>query len=251
VRNRLLVIVAAGFVVLGAGGALYYLSPSPSPESATAPQDVAPVASPTAAPATAAEAAPSPVGRPVAPTPAAPSPTPEAPPTTGTLVIESDVPDTSVFLDRVFLGTAPVTARDLTPGQHQLKLVATGYDSYAEPIDVEAGSRTKLVTFKDITLDASLAVTHKHAFGSCSGTLRATPQGLTYDTSNKSDAFTVALTDLDTFSVDYLEKNLRVKIKGGKTYNFTDPDGNVNRLYLFHEEVDKVRQRILGGRGGG
>jgi hypothetical protein len=47
--------------------------------------------------------------------------------------------------------------------------------------------------------------------------------------------------------VDYLDKNLRVKVRNGKTYNFTDPDGNADRLFVFHRDVDKVRQRLAGG----
>ena len=48
------------------------------------------------------------------------------------------------------------------------------------------------------------------------------------------------------FEVDYLKKNLRVKIRGGKIYNFTDPDGNADRLFVFQRDVDKVRKRIGG-----
>jgi hypothetical protein len=173
---------------------------------------------------------------------------PEPPPTTGTLLIESDVPDTSVFLDRVYLGNAPVTARDVPPGPHRLNLSAAGYEGFVDTIDVAPGPRTLSFKFKEVRLDATLAVVHKHAVGSCTGTLHATPQGLTYDTTNKGDAFSVALTGPETFSMDYLEKNLRAKIKGGRTYNFTDPEGNVNRLYLFHQDVEKARQRLLGGR---
>ena len=33
--------------------------------------------------------------------------------------------------------------------------------------------------------------------------------------------------DLETFQVDYLEKNLRVKLPKGRQFNFTDPEGNV------------------------
>ena len=124
----------------------------------------------------------------------------------------------------------------------------TGYEGFVDTIDVEAGTRTFAHSFKEIKLDAKIEVTHKHSVGSCSGTLRATPQGLVYDTTNKGDAFSVALTDLDTFTVDYLEKNLKVKTKAGKTFNFADAEGDVNRLYLFHRDVDKARQRILAGR---
>ena len=88
---------------------------------------------------------------------------------------------------------------------------------------------------------------HKHRIGSCKGRLVATPQGLRYETSNKDDAFSVALLDLGTFQVDYLEKNLRVVARSGKRYDFTDPDGNADRLFVFHRDVDKARQRL--GKG--
>ena len=80
-------------------------------------------------------------------------------------------------------------------------------------------------------------------------TLRADleSQGITFETSNKDDAFTVALTDLDTFEIDYMDKNLKIKLKGGKQYNFTDPDGNADRLFVFQRDVDKARQRL--GKG--
>ena len=236
--NRVFIVILGGLVAVGFAGALFLVlrSPeAPADSDAAVTSEPAPLAksTPTPRPTSTASGASKPV-----------EPTPEATPTTGTLLIQSDVPDTSVFVDRVFLGTAPVTAANLTPGPHRVNLSATGYEGYVETIDVAAGARTLSVKFKEVKLDASIPVVHKHGVGSCSGTLRATPQGLTYDTDNASDAFTTPLTSLDTFSVDYLEKNLRVKIRGGKTYNFTDPDGKADRLYLFHQEVDKVRKRL-------
>jgi hypothetical protein len=249
VRNRPLVIIAAGVAVLGVAMVFFFSWP---PAREPARRERPPASSPE--PARAPQAAPAPeptlAARPPAPRPAEPpaSTVPDAPPTAGTLIIESDVPDTSVFLDRVFLGTAPVTARDVAPGPHRLNLSPTGYEGYVDTIDVAPGTRTLSIKFKEVRLDATLAVAHKHAIGSCTGTLHATPQGLTYTTVNTSDGFTVPLTGFDTFVMDYLAKTLRVKIKGGKSYNFTDPDGNVNRLYLFHQEVDKARQRLISGR---
>ena len=50
---------------------------------------------------------------------------------------------------------------------------------------------------------------------------------------------------------DYVEKNLRVKIPSGKTCTFTDPEGNADRLYAFHQAVEKTRQKqgknVYGG----
>lgn len=236
--NRVFIVILGGLVAVGLAGALFLVlrAPEAPAESVAVMAGPAPVTKPTPTPRPTAAASPG-APRPV-------EPTPEATPTTGTLLIQSDVPDTSVFVDRVFLGTAPVTAANLTPGPHRVNLSAAGHEGYAETIDVAPGTRTLSVKFKEVKLDASIPVVHKHGVGSCSGTLRATPQGLTYDTSDASDAFTTPLTSLETFSVDYLEKNLRLKIRGGKTYNFTDPDGKADRLYLFHQEVDKVRKRL-------
>jgi len=92
--------------------------------------------------------------------------------------------------------------------------------------------------------NATLAVVHKHRMGSCTGQLLATPQGLRYETSDKDDRFDVPLKDIETFTVDYQDKNLRVKVRKGKQYNFTDPDGNSDRLFVFHRDVEKVRLRV-------
>jgi len=153
-----------------------------------------------------------------------------------------------VFIDRVYLGNAPITARNLTPGSHHLNMSVTGYEGVSEAIDVQPGTRTISMKFKEIKLDEKVDVTHKHAMGSCSGTLRASPQRLSYETTNAGDAFAIPLTNLETFEVDYVQKNLKVKIKGGKTYNFTDAAGNADRLYLFQQTVEKVRERLLAGR---
>ena len=68
-----------------------------------------------------------------------------------------------------------------------------------------------------------------------------------YETANKDDAFTTPLLDLDTFEVDYLEKNLRIKPRQGKRYDFTDPEGNADHLFVFHRDVDKARERLKKG----
>jgi hypothetical protein len=248
---RVVIIGLSGTVLLVAFGAIVFLNrPAAIPLATPAVTPIS--ARPTSVVST--PAAPSPPPPRVRATPsrldaAAVTPSPQpvvaAPPTTGTLHIESDVPDTSVFIDRVFLGTAPVTAENLAPGTHHLNMSATGFDGVSEDITVEAGSHDLSIKFKEIKLDAKALVVHKHAFGSCAGTLHATPQGLRYDTANADDAFNVPLTDLETFEVDYLNKNLRVKVRRGKTYNFTDPDGNADRLFVFQRDVEKVRQRLM------
>ena len=249
--RRVLIIAGAGAAMAVVAGVVLFVS-------GPASEPVQPAAAPTRAAAERARETPKaaapreeparPVPRPAAAEAPSAAPPAAAAPTTGVLRIESDVPDTSVFVDRVFLGTAPITAPNLAPGPHVVLLSPTGYESASETVEVTAGEeKTVSMSFKTVRLDASIAVVHKHAFGSCTGTLEATPQGLTYKTANRNDAFSVALADLETFEVDYLEKNMRVKIRGGKTYNFTDPDGNADRLFVFHRDVEKVRARIKAG----
>ncbi len=248
-RGRIIILVITGAVLVVGGGMLSMLM-SPPPPKVESPAPAA--TTPTVAPQP--EIPPPATPEPAKPKPSAPKPTKtEAPvaapvdvaPTTGTLHITADVAEASVFIDRKFIGTAPVTATDIAPGPHRLNVSAAGYDAVSEDLDVTPGDRDVTIKFKEVRLSATVQVTHKHAMGSCAGTLRASAQGLTYDTANKGDAFTATLTDVESFEVDYLNKNLKVKIKKGKTYNFTDPDGNADRLFVFHRDVDKVRQRLL------
>ena len=243
-------------VVAFLGGAAWLLT-RPAPAKPAAPAPAAPALAPIATP-TPEQAPSASAPEPAKPKSTAPKPknieTPvaapvDSAPTTGTLHVTTDVPESSVFIDRKYVGTAPVTANDIAPGPHHLNVSAPGYDAVSIDMDITPGARDVNIKLKDVRLDASIAVTHKHALGSCAGTLRATPQGITYDTPNKNDAFTVALTDIETFEVDYLSKNLKLKVKKGKTYNFTDPDGNADRLFVFHRDVEKVRQRTIAGGG--
>ena len=176
-----------------------------------------------------------------------PAPAAEAAPVAGLLRIDSDVPGAQVFIDRQFIGATPVTAENLTPGTHQLNVSAEGFDGIARTIEVEAGARDLVVRFKEVRLDVRLPVVHRHRMGSCNGTLVATPQGLRYETDDREDRFAASFADLEAFQVDYTEKNLRVRVRKGKQYNFTDPTGNADKLFVFHRDVDKARQRLASG----
>jgi hypothetical protein len=251
--NRQIILVVFVVLLVVSGVGFYILSrskPQPVTPAASAPAPVvttppatAPEPPPVDAPPVTRRAAP-PARAAAAPPPAA---APAAPVDLVTLHVDSDVPGAQVFVDRQFIGAAPVTTTEVKPGTHQINVSAPGYDQYAQSIDIEPGPRDVMVRFKEVRLDAKAEVIHKHGIGSCRGTLIATPQGLRYDTTNKGDAFSVALTNLDVFQVDYLEKNLKVKIKGGKQYNFTDPMGNADNLFVFQRDVDKARQRLLKG----
>lgn len=213
-----------------------------APAAAPAPAPRAPDPEPVAP-----EPAPPPAAPPVAAAPVVETPPPVVPPTVGTLRIDSDVPGAQVFIDRRFIGRAPVVAEDVAPGSHQLNVSAEGFDSVVTTIDVVAGEREIVVKLREVRLDSSLDVIHKHRFGSCRGRLVATPQGLRYETSNRNDGFTTALLDLETFEVDYLDKNLRVKLAQGRQFNFTDPEGDADRLFVFHRDVEKARERLSRG----
>ncbi len=151
-----------------------------------------------------------------------------------------------MFIDRKYIGVAPVTAEDIAPGSRQINVSAPGYDGVAETLDVAAGPRDVMISLKAIRLDQSIPVTHKHGAGSCAGRLLATPDGLRYETDHKTDGFSAPLTSLETFKMDFLAKNLKVKIKGGRSYDFTDPGGQADPLYLFHQAVEKARLRQVG-----
>jgi len=214
------------------------LPPKPAPErDTTGPPPEAPSA-PTA---------------PTAPrrrTPGTPAPGgPSAPgaPALATLRIVSDISGAQVFLDRKFVGATPATVSDLAPGDYQLNVSAPGYDTHVATVSVSPGERDIAVNFREVRLDASLKVVHKHRFGSCEGTLVATPDGLRYDTPHKEDAFRASLLALDTFQVDYLNKNLRVQPQKGRRYDFTDPDGDADRLFVFHRDVERARERLKKG----
>jgi hypothetical protein len=243
--------IVIAFIV--ASGIALYLFARPARRPARTVAVPAPVVTPPPAPAAAPPPAPAapPAGRRAASS-ASSAPAPRAapagpPPDLVTLHVDSDVPGAQVFVDRQFVGAAPLTTTEVKPGTHQINVSAPGYDPYAQSIELEPGPRDLAVRFKEVKLDAKAEVIHKHGIGSCRGTLVATPSGLRYDTTNKDDAFMVPLTSLEVFQVDYLEKNLKVKLKGGKQYNFTDPMGNADALFVFQRDVDKARQRLLKG----
>ena len=95
----------------------------------------------------------------------------------------------------------------------------------------------------DVSLNQSVAVIHDHIFGDCAGRLVADPDSIRYETTHK-DAFTIAHTDVETFEVDSVRHNLRIKPRGGHTYNFTGRAGRANALFVFHAEVERARRHL-------
>lgn len=259
--RRLLIVglVAAGFTA-GVYVGVTMTSSRPAPAS-TAMSEAAPSPSDAAAPPPSVEArttgsAPAPADRaasrrePAVKNAAAPAPAPEpvaSAPAVGILNIESDVPGAQVFIDRQFIGAAPISRYEIKPGSHRVNVSATGYEGVVETIDVVPGPRDVVIKLREVRLDASLEVIHRHRMGSCNGRLVATPGGLRYETSDKDDGFTSALLDLENFEVDYLKKNLKIKLKKGKSFDFTDPDGDPDRLFVFHRDVEHARERLKKG----
>jgi hypothetical protein len=167
-------------------------------------------------------------------------PRPEA--TAPTLRVDADVPGANVFLDRRFLGTTPVETRDFERGPHRLNVSAEGYEMHAETIELAAGSHEVMVRFKEVRLDERIDVVHKHGVGSCHGRLVATTAGLRYEAEKASDSFEATFHSLEPLQVDYLNRSLRVKQQGGRTWNFTSDSADA--LLTFQKAVESARKRM-------
>jgi hypothetical protein len=175
------------------------------------------------------------------------APPPAAAPKLASLTLESDVPGAPVFIDRVFVGNTPLSLDKLEPGSKRVQITATGFDSVQKTIELNPGPNAITIRVKEVSLNARANVVHKHGIGSCEGQLSATLDGLRYDTSNKGDAFALPYAQVETFAVDYLQKNLRIKQKGGKTWNFTDKNGSADALFVFHRDVEAARKKLADG----
>lgn len=249
-------VLAAGLAVLLvlAGATWWWLSrPADAPVASTPPAPPAATVPPRGTPPAGERdeaPAPEPLRRreraPRERTSPEPAPVPEpASPAGPELVVESDVPGASVFFNRKLLGTTPLRATDVTPGTGQLNASAEGFDGLVQNVEVaENGPTTVTLRFKEVRLDATVPVVHKHGMGSCEGSLRGTPAGLRYDTSNRGDAFTLAFGELEVFEIDYLQKNLKVKKRGGRTWNFSTKAENADPLFVFHRDVEKARAKL-------
>ena len=250
--------VPTGALVLGASVLASFvwwlLMPRTAPP---APAETGPPVTEAPAPAEPPAAEPAPAPREVRPTRPAPAPpreetssTPvEAPrPEPRVLRVTGDVPGADVFVDRTFVGKAPLETRNISAGPHQINVSAPGFDGVSQEVDVaEAGTTEMTFSLRAVRLEASVDVVHRHALGSCEGQLSATPAGLRYIPREGRDGFVTALDAVEEFAVDYQEKRLRVKIKGGRTFNFTTRAPNADPLLVFHRDVEKARTKLSGG----
>lgn len=257
-RTKLMLALGAVLVVVGAV-VLWRTSRGEGPAAPTRAERTTPAPA-AALPAPKGAETPAPAPEPVVPRAAgprrrerapAPEPAPEAPsPAPGPeLRVDSDVPGALVFLDRKFLGNAPVSTREVTAGLHQLNVSAEGYEGIARTIEVKEGQPTEVVVrLKEVRLDASVEVVHKHGIGSCSGRLTADLAGFRYAPAKGDDGFVLPFEAVEAFEIDYLKKNLRLKRKGGRTWNFESPTGSADPLFVFHRDVEKARAKLQAAR---
>jgi hypothetical protein len=246
-RNRFAVVVGALLLVLVVAAAAWLLSGrQASPPARTAPAPVAAVPPAEKAPEPAAPTVETPTpSRRARKAPASETPAPAEPAApTLALKINSDVPGADVFIDRVYVGKAPLETHDVKPGSHTLNVSAEGYESQSLPVEVADGMNEVNVQFKVVRLNETIQVVHKHTIGSCEGRLLADPHGLRYETSNKDHAFDIPFSQVQSFTVDYLQKNLRLTRKDGKTFNFTDRNPNADALFVFHKKVEAARAKL-------
>lgn len=244
-------VVAAPLLTISCSSPEPAKSVDSKPAEAPKPAAPPPVAAPKPEPKPEPAPAPEPRRRATAPKaePAPPPPPPPAAPDPDlvTLHVESDVPDAQVFVDRTFVGKTPLTTTEVKAGAHKINVSAPGFEGVARDVTLNAGTNDVTIKLREVRLSANLDVIHKHRMGSCKGRLVATPQGLRYETADKDDAFRSGLMDLESFEIDYLDKNLKIKLKGGKQFNFTDPAGKADNLFVFHRDVEKARDRIRKG----
>lgn len=161
------------------------------------------------------------------------------------LRVESDVAGATVFLDRNYIGATPVDIKTVEPGEHQLTVSADGYDMYTETVTITTGHKNIRVSFEEAAAELyeSVPVFHKHSFGDCDGTLIADATGIRYETDHK-DAFAIPFDALERFEVDYIKKNMNLKVRKGRNYNFTETNGDADALFVFHKNVQAFLERM-------
>jgi hypothetical protein len=248
-RRGILVGLGVGALVI----AVYFVASTMAPNDLEVEEIIAPSSDPTPAPVIPFEPEPAPEPEPEPPRPTpiftpepAPEPEPETPAASAPLRLRvtSDVANANVFIDRRFVGKTPFESADIAPGPHRINVSVSGQEGHAE--DVEIGERlTEIaVQFLTVRLDQSITTLHKHRFGNCSGRLVADLNSIHYQTDH-DDAFTIKWENLEEFAIDYLEHNLRVTQRGGRTYNFTDHEENADALFVFHRNVEAARARLV------
>ena len=238
--RRALILLLVAVIALGAGYFLLTRSAAPPERAGSAgarPAARAPTPAPT-------DPAPEPVVAPASPPAAAAAP-PAAvrPAVEPRLRVTSDVTGADVFIDRQYAGKTPFESYEVAPGTHRIDVAVPGYDSFSRDVTIDNDVTHLDAVFRVLVLDQQVPVVHKHRFGDCEGVLMADLNGIHYRTGD-DHAFSVRFDALAEFSIDYLEHTLRLRVQGGRTYNFTDGEANADQLFVFHREVEKVRTKL-------
>jgi hypothetical protein len=90
---------------------------------------------------------------------------------------------------------------------------------------------------------SALEVVHKHKLGSCRGRLTATATSLRYEPAHPGDGFDAARTTVQRLEADVRKKILVLKLRSGRTYNFSDPGGRAEPLLAFQKAFAKTPPR--------
>lgn len=247
--GRWIAFVMLVIALAAAGGYVYVSRNVGTPETTARVEPATPATPPAVADAPAAsEPVAEPTREPTAPAaPVTRHPPPIAPPPAPVrLRVTSDIEGADVFIDRQFAGKTPYESTEVADGPHRVNVSAPGFDGVSEDIDIGDALTELNVAFTVVRLDQRVAVVHDHRFGECVGQLVATLDGIRYETDD-DDGFSVTLDMLEEFDVDYIEHNLRLRIRDGRRYNFTDTQANADALFVFHREVEDARQRLAAG----
>lgn len=236
--------VLASFVWWMASRPVRPAEPAPVPSVTVPAVDVVPPAAAPVAPAAPSRERPSMEAPAVA---GAPAPAPP-PPAAGLLLrVRGDVDGADVFIGRTFAGKTPFETRAVKAGSHQVNISAAGFEGESRQVEVSATSPTDVAfALKAVVLDTAVSVVHKHRLGSCEGRLTADLTGLRYAPARGDDAFHAPLGRLETFAVAYQDKELRVKLTGGRAYTFTTRAASADPLLVFHRDVEKARTKLAG-----
>lgn len=204
---------------------------------------------------TAEEATSEPPGDGVVERPIAPE-APRAAPV-GSLVVSANVRGAAVYLNGRRVGKTPHRATPLKPGRYELRVEEEGYQPFEREIEVSLEEEVLSVTLektktgekarpavatlrkRGLALNESVAVKHKHRLrlGSCQGVLRASEEGIRYETNHKH-AFAVSLSGMERWNFN--KKSLSLKIRDGKKYNFAERNGDEGALSAFHRRVEEA-----------
>jgi hypothetical protein len=154
-------------------------------------------------------------------------------------------PGAQVYLDGNLAGTAGVSGEfhlsSVPVGEHKIYVQLGSVKSTERPIPVNAGQwsnytvRMPAVAANQAPVTpatqeqpppqaaappavTSFPVSHRHAVGSCKGTLLISGANILYRTTESNDSFSFLLSDV-TFGLQ-AENEFSVQAKGGKRYNF-------------------------------